>query len=129
MIVHLIDGTYELFRQFYGLRRFNRGNDRPFGAVSGVLHTVLQMIEMGRPLLDHLQHGMQHAAYRAKGPVVAPVEAAQTVELAEQLVRAIDEMNDHGSSKASRLASAIQPPSTGSAGLLRQCSARAAHLF
>ena len=47
MIVHLIDGTYELFRHFYGLRRFNKGNDRPFGAVNGVLHTVLQMIEEG----------------------------------------------------------------------------------
>jgi 5'-3' exonuclease len=47
MIVHLIDGTYELFRHFYGLRRFNKGEDRPFGAVLGVLHTVLQMIETG----------------------------------------------------------------------------------
>src|SRR5919108_6424037 len=47
MIVHLIDGTYELFRHFYGLRRFNKGEDRPFGAVVGVLHTVLQMIETG----------------------------------------------------------------------------------
>src|SRR5688572_31065253 len=47
MIVHLIDGTYELFRHFYGLRRFNKGEDRPFGAVIGVLNTVLQMIESG----------------------------------------------------------------------------------
>jgi 5'-3' exonuclease len=47
MIVHLIDGTYELFRHFYGLRRFNKGVDRPFGAVVGVLNTVLQMIEEG----------------------------------------------------------------------------------
>ena len=47
MIVHLIDGTYELFRHFYGLRRFSGGEDRPFGAVSGVLHTVLEMIEGG----------------------------------------------------------------------------------
>jgi 5'-3' exonuclease len=45
MIIHLIDGTYELFRHFYGLRRFNKGEDRPFGAVIGVLQTVLQMIE------------------------------------------------------------------------------------
>jgi 5'-3' exonuclease len=45
MIVHLIDGTYELFRHFYGLRRFNKGNDAPFGAVIGVLNTVLEMIE------------------------------------------------------------------------------------
>ena len=47
MIVHLIDGTYELFRHFYGLRRFTKGTDRPYGAVTGVLNTVLQMIEEG----------------------------------------------------------------------------------
>src|SRR3989337_3540622 len=45
MVIHLIDGTYELFRHFYGLRRFTKGQDRPFGAVAGVLHTVLEMIE------------------------------------------------------------------------------------
>src|ERR1700681_4452003 len=52
MIVHLVDGTYELFRHFYGLRRFThvkgsapRGVDRPYGAVVGVLRTVLQIIE------------------------------------------------------------------------------------
>ena len=47
MIVHLIDGTYELFRHFYGLRRFTKGKDRPFGAVVGVLNGTLQMIEEG----------------------------------------------------------------------------------
>ena len=45
MIVHLIDGTYELFRHFYGLRRFRKDNDEPLGAVKGVLTTVLQMLE------------------------------------------------------------------------------------
>ncbi|MGO9803590.1 MAG: 5'-3' exonuclease H3TH domain-containing protein [Steroidobacteraceae bacterium] len=47
MIVHLVDGTYELFRHFYGLRRFSKGEERPLGAVAGVLHTVLEMIEAG----------------------------------------------------------------------------------
>ena len=28
-VVHLIDGTYELFRHFYGLRRFNKGRTAP----------------------------------------------------------------------------------------------------
>jgi 5'-3' exonuclease len=46
MIVHLIDGTYELFRHFYGLRRFSK-SDPPFGAVLGVLRTVVQMLEGG----------------------------------------------------------------------------------
>jgi 5'-3' exonuclease len=47
VIVHVIDGTYELFRHFYGLRSFNKGDDKPFGAVAGVLHSVLEMLETG----------------------------------------------------------------------------------
>jgi 5'-3' exonuclease len=47
LIVHLIDGTYELFRHFYGARRFNKGQDAPMAAVFGVLGTVLQMVETG----------------------------------------------------------------------------------
>ncbi|MEP6742743.1 MAG: 5'-3' exonuclease H3TH domain-containing protein [bacterium] len=46
MIVHLIDGTYELFRHFYGIRRFKK-TDPPFGAVSGVLNMVAKMFEDG----------------------------------------------------------------------------------
>ena len=47
MVVHVVDGTYEVFRHFYGLRRFTKGQDRPYGAVVGVLNTVLEMIEGG----------------------------------------------------------------------------------
>ena len=47
MVVHAVDGTYELFRHFYGLRRFHKGEDRRYGAVTGVLNTVLEMIEGG----------------------------------------------------------------------------------
>jgi 5'-3' exonuclease len=46
MIVHLIDGTYELFRCFYGLRRSTQADDG-YGAVRLVLHTMLQMVESG----------------------------------------------------------------------------------
>ena len=47
VIVHLLDGTYELFRHFYGQRRFNEGKDKPLGAVAGLLHSLLEMIEKG----------------------------------------------------------------------------------
>ncbi len=49
LIVHLLDGTYELFRHFYGQKRFVKdGEDPPtYGAVIGVLNTVLQMVETG----------------------------------------------------------------------------------
>jgi 5'-3' exonuclease len=46
MIVHLIDGTYELFRHFYGLRRFHK-TDPPLGAVAGILNMIAKMLEDG----------------------------------------------------------------------------------
>jgi hypothetical protein len=39
MMIHLLDGTYELFRHYYGRRRFEKEKLAPFGAVTGVLHT------------------------------------------------------------------------------------------
>jgi 5'-3' exonuclease len=47
MVIHLVDGTYELFRHFYGLRRFTKGKNRPYGGAVGVLQTVIQMLEKG----------------------------------------------------------------------------------
>jgi hypothetical protein len=47
MVIHLIDGTYELFRHFHGLRRFTKGKDRPYGGVVGVLQTVVHIVAGG----------------------------------------------------------------------------------
>jgi 5'-3' exonuclease len=55
--VHLIDGTYELFRQFYGRRRFEKGEPAQFGAVAGVLHSILEMLEKGA---THVGVGTDH---------------------------------------------------------------------
>jgi 5'-3' exonuclease len=67
MIVHLIDGTYELFRHFYGQRSFNKGKDKPFGAVVGVLGTVLAMIEDGATHIgvatDHVIESFRNALW------------------------------------------------------------------
>ena len=67
MIVHLIDGTYELFRHFYGLRRFHKGEDAPYGAVIGVLNTVLQMAETGATHIgvatDHVIESFRNDLY------------------------------------------------------------------
>src|SRR4051812_36220266 len=46
MIVHMLDGTYELFRHYYGLQRAKQ-HKHPFSAVAGLLRTVVQMIEEG----------------------------------------------------------------------------------
>lgn len=67
IVIHLIDGTYELFRHFYGLRRFNKGEDKSFGAVIGVLNTVLQMIETGATHVgvatDHVIESFRNALW------------------------------------------------------------------
>src|SRR5438552_12903046 len=67
VIVHLLDGTYELFRHFYGLRRGITGPDPPRGAVAGVLHTVLGMIEQGATHLgvatDHVIESFRNALW------------------------------------------------------------------
>jgi 5'-3' exonuclease len=67
VIVHLIDGTYELFRHFYGLRSFNKGKDKPFGAVVGVLNGVLEMIEDGATHVgvatDHVIESFRNALW------------------------------------------------------------------
>jgi 5'-3' exonuclease len=47
LIVHLIDGTYELFRHFYGARKATSGKDSRWGGLRGVLHGVLEMFETG----------------------------------------------------------------------------------
>jgi 5'-3' exonuclease len=67
MIVHLVDGTYELFRHFFGLRRFTKGKDRPLGAVVGVLQSVLQMLEQGETHIgvatDHVVESFRNALW------------------------------------------------------------------
>jgi 5'-3' exonuclease len=91
LIVHLIDGTYELFRHFYGLRRFNKGEDRPFGAVIGVLNTVLQMIEGGATHVgvatDHVIESFRNALWSGykTGDGIEPALLAQFHPLEEAL--------------------------------------------
>ena len=67
MIVHLIDGTYELFRHFYGIRRFKQ-SDPPFGAVAGVLHMIAKMIEDGATHIgvatDHVVESFRNDLWR-----------------------------------------------------------------
>src|SRR5215831_7748146 len=91
VVVHLIDGTYELFRHFYGLRRFNNGKDWPFGAVIGVLNTILQMIEKGAMhigvAIDHVIESFRNALWAGykTGDGIEPALLAQFHPLEEAL--------------------------------------------
>ena len=92
MIVHLVDGTYELFRHFYVLRRFTKGSDRPLGAVVGVLQTVLEMIEQGATHIgvatDHVIESFRNELWPGykTGEGIEPALWAQFHPLEEALV-------------------------------------------
>jgi 5'-3' exonuclease len=90
MIVHLVDGTYELFRHFYGIRRA-RGSDPPYGAVAGVLGTVVEMLEGGATHIgvatDHVVESFRNGLWpeykTSEG--IEPVLHAQFFPLEEAL--------------------------------------------
>ena len=91
MIIHLVDGTYELFRHFYGIRRFKK-TDPPFGAASGVLHTVAKMLEDGATHIgvatDHIIESFRNELWSEykTGEGIEPVLRAQFHPLEEALV-------------------------------------------
>ena len=90
MIVHLIDGTYELFRHFYGLRRMKQP-DPPLGAMTGVLRTVVQMLETGATHIgvatDHVIESFRNQLWPGykTGEGIDPVLYAQFHPLEEAL--------------------------------------------
>src|SRR5438309_6587519 len=90
MIVHLVDGTYELFRHFYGIRRFKK-TDLPFGAVAGVLGTISQMLEEGATHIgvatDHVIESFRNGLWSdyKTGAGIEPVLLAQFHPLEEAL--------------------------------------------
>jgi 5'-3' exonuclease len=67
MDVHLIDGTYELFRHFYAVPAAQDANGSEIGAVRGVLRSVLSMVEQGATHIgvatDHVIESFRNELY------------------------------------------------------------------
>jgi 5'-3' exonuclease len=67
MDVHLIDGTYELFRYFFAVPSAKDAHGQEIGAVRGVLGSVLSMIEAGATHLgvatDHVVESFRNDLY------------------------------------------------------------------
>src|SRR5579862_4322961 len=67
MDVHLIDGTYELFRHFFAVPAAADANGQEIGAVRGVVTSVLSMIERGATHLgvatDHVVESFRNDLY------------------------------------------------------------------
>jgi 5'-3' exonuclease len=67
MDVHLIDGTYKLFRHFFALPAATDVNGQEVAAVRGVLNSVLSMIERGATHIgvatDHVVESFRNDLY------------------------------------------------------------------
>ena len=67
MDVHLIDGTYELFRHFFAVPPSADVSGQEIGAVRGVLHSVLSMVERGATHIgvatDHVVESFRNELY------------------------------------------------------------------
>jgi 5'-3' exonuclease len=67
MDVHLVDGTYELFRHFFAVPAAADVNGQEIGAVRGVLTSVLSMIERGATHVgvatDHVVESFRNDLY------------------------------------------------------------------
>ncbi|MGO9308580.1 MAG: 5'-3' exonuclease H3TH domain-containing protein [Spirochaetia bacterium] len=89
-IAHLVDGTYELFRCYYGNKRSTRPDDGR-GAVRLVLHTLLGMVEEGATHIgvatDHVIESFRNALWPGykTGEGVEPALLAQFHALEEAL--------------------------------------------
>lgn len=69
MRVHVIDGTYELFRHFYALPSAKDAHGREIAAVRGVIHSILGMIRGGEAThlgvaTDHVIESFRNRLWR-----------------------------------------------------------------
>ena len=89
MVVHLVDGTYELFRHFYGRRSGGRSDGQRLGAAAGVLHTVLQLLETGG---THVGVATDHVIESFRNDLFPGYKADDALAAAARIASAADEV-------------------------------------
>lgn len=94
MNVHLIDGTYELFRHFFAVPAAADVNGQEIGATRGVLTSVLSMIEAGATHLgvatDHVVESFRNDLYPGyKTSEGVPPELLSQFSILEEALQAM----------------------------------------
>jgi 5'-3' exonuclease len=94
MNVHLLDGTYELFRYFFAVPSASDVNGREVGAVRGVLGSVLSMVERGATHLgvatDHVVESFRNDLYPGyKTSEGVPAELLSQFPILEEALEAM----------------------------------------
>ena len=70
MKLHLVDGTYELFRAYYGAPPSNAPDGRPVGATRGLLQTLLSLLR--QPDVTHVGVAFDHISEDTRLETVSP---------------------------------------------------------
>jgi 5'-3' exonuclease len=95
MIVHLLDGTYELFRHFYALPSSRDAQGQEVAAVRGVVSSVLGMIRGGETThigvaTDHVIESFRNSMWRGyKTSAGVPRELLSQFPLLEEALTAL----------------------------------------
>src|SRR5512132_2319828 len=79
MDVHLVDGTYELFRHYFAVPPAVDTRGRQVGAVRGVLRSVLSMIERGA---THIGVATDHVVESFRNDLYAGYKTSEGVPVA-----------------------------------------------
>src|SRR5437763_12942473 len=92
--IHLVDGTYELFRHFFAVPPAEDINGQEIGAVRGVLKSVLSMIERGATHIgvatDHVVESFRNDLYPGyKTSEGAPPELLSQFPILEEALEAM----------------------------------------
>lgn len=95
MKLHLVDGTYELFRAYYGAPPSNAPDGRPVGATRGLLQTLLSLLR--QPDVTHVGVAFDHIVESFRNELFGgyktgdgvPTDLANQFELAERVARAL----------------------------------------
>jgi 5'-3' exonuclease len=94
MDVHLVDGTYELFRYYFAVPPTSDRNGQEIGAVRGVLGSVLSMIEGGATHIgvatDHVVESFRNDLYGGyKTSEGVPQELLSQFPILEEALKAM----------------------------------------
>jgi 5'-3' exonuclease len=95
MNIHLIDGTYELFRNYYGAPPKKAPDGREVGATLGLMRSLLSLL--GTPRVTHLGVAFDHVIESFRNALFADYKTGEGVEpdlmaqfpLAEEAVAAL----------------------------------------
>ena len=95
MVVHLVDGTYELFRHFYAMPSAKNAAGEEVAAVRGVMHSIRGLVQEGATHIgvatDHVIESFRNhlwAGYKT-GEGIAPELWAQFMAVQTPMIQSM----------------------------------------